>query len=86
MRSPWLEYRVDSLVDYINNDYLLPLDKINNSSPIFILWGWIKSSTRNWIGKPITKFVLKLFLRSWVEKNILYPPDIQPEIPSLEKY
>lgn len=83
--SKQLEYRVDSLVDYINNDYLLPLDKGNNSSPIFILWGLIKSSTRNWIGKPITKFVLKLFLKSWVEKNILCPPVIWSELSSLKK-
>lgn len=69
-----LTSRLDYLIDFINDDYLKPLDEINDGSPLSKLGSWFKITIRTWVGRPITKFVLWLFLRTWLETNILNPP------------
>ncbi|MDM9580783.1 patatin-like phospholipase family protein [Nostoc sp. GT001] len=65
-----LTFRLESLVDLIN-DRLEPLDRINNGSPLFKLWSSTKLNARIYIGKPLTKLVLKGILRFWLQQNIL---------------
>jgi hypothetical protein len=69
-----LTLRLDSLIDFINNDYLRPLDEVNDGSFLSKRFSAFKIFLRTWFGRPITKFVLWLFLKTWLERNILNPP------------
>ncbi|NUN66395.1 patatin-like phospholipase family protein [Pseudanabaena biceps] len=68
-----LTSRLDYLIDFINDEYLKPLDKKNDGSVLSKLGSWLKVIRREWIGRPIIKIVLWYFLETWLEKNILHP-------------
>lgn len=65
-----LSFRLESLVDLINNK-LEPLDKINNGSPLSKLWSFIKLNLRTFIGKPLTKYLVKRTFRFWFRQNFM---------------
>ncbi|MBC1235638.1 patatin-like phospholipase family protein [Nostoc sp. 2RC] len=65
-----LSFRLESLVDLIN-DRLEPLDMKNNGSRLSKLWSFIKLNVRIFIGKPLTKWLLKRIFRLWIRQNFL---------------
>jgi hypothetical protein len=58
--------RVDSLVDFFNEDYLDRLDAQRRSGP----WRWM---LRQFIGKPLTKLILRRLIKPVLDVNVLWP-------------
>ncbi len=58
--------RVDSLVDFFNEDYLDRLDARRRSGP----FRWM---LRQIIGKPLTKLILRRLIKPVLDVNVLRP-------------
>lgn len=65
--SKQIRSRVNSLIDYINTDYLDGADRRRKGGGLLLFM-------RYWIGKPLTKTLVYLFVvRPFLKKNILTP-------------
>jgi len=58
--------RIDSLVDFINEDYLDKIDARRRS-------GSVRRLLRQFLGKPLTRFVLKRLVKPFLNENVLFP-------------